>query len=148
MVGPEERHRSEGVPVRGIAQAEPPVDIPPTGEHRAVLCQDHRVVAASNHLLGDLAVREGRHRGEDIPVRGIAQAEPPVVIVPTGEHRAVLCQDHRVVAASNHLLGDLAVREGKHRGEGVPVRGIAQAELPVLIAPQANTVPSTARIIV
>ena len=67
MVGPEERHRGEGVPVIGIAQAELPGVILPTAEHRAVLCQDHRAAAASNHLLGDLAVREGRHRGEGVP---------------------------------------------------------------------------------
>ena len=72
MVGPEERHRSEGDPFSGIAQTELPGAIDPTGEHRAILCQDHRVVAASNHLLGDLAVREGRHRGEGVPVRGTA----------------------------------------------------------------------------
>ena len=86
MVGPEERHRGEGVPVIGIAQAKPPGAIVPTGEHRAVLCQDHRVAAASRNLLGDLAVREGRHRGEGVPVIGIAQAELPAVIAPTGEH--------------------------------------------------------------
>ena len=86
MVGPEERHRGEGVPGRGIAQAELPFLIVPTGEHRAVLCQDHRVVAASNHLLDDLAVREGRHRGEGVPGCGVAQAELPVGIPPTGEH--------------------------------------------------------------
>ena len=53
-----------------------------------------------------------------------------------------------MVQASNHLLGDLAVREGRHRGEGVPVLVIAQAELPADIVPTANTVPSSARIIV
>ena len=37
MAGPEERHRGEGVPVRGIAQAKLPLGIPATGEHRAVL---------------------------------------------------------------------------------------------------------------
>ena len=42
--------------------------------------------AASNHLLGDLAVREGRHCGEGVPVIGIAQAELPMCITPTGEH--------------------------------------------------------------
>ena len=85
MVGPEEWHRGEGVHARGIAQAELSAVIVPTGEHRAVICQDHRVAAASNHLLGDLAVREGRHRGEGVPVRGIAQAELPFGIPPTGE---------------------------------------------------------------
>ena len=83
-------HRSERPPVPGIAQAKLPSLVFPTGKHRAVLCQDHRVVAASNHLLGDLAVREGRHRGEGVPVRVIAQAELPPVIGTTGEHRAVL----------------------------------------------------------
>ena len=92
------------------------------------------MAAASNHLQGGLAVREGRHRGEGVPVVVIAQAESPVAILPTGEHRAVLCKDYHVVAASNHLLGDLAVREGRHRGEGVPPRVIAQAELPFAIA--------------
>ena len=33
MVGPEERHRGEGVPVLLIAQAELPLGIIPTGEH-------------------------------------------------------------------------------------------------------------------
>ena len=33
VVGPEERHRGEGVPVRGIAQAELPEAIVPAGEH-------------------------------------------------------------------------------------------------------------------
>ena len=91
---------------------------------------------ASNHLLGDLAVRKGRHCGEGVPVIGIAQAELPQKTPSTGEHRAVLCQDHRVLAARNHLLGDLAIWEGRHRGEGVPVIVIAQAELPInMIAP-------------
>ena len=133
MISSEEWHRGEGVPVIVIAQGELPICIMPTGEHRAVLCQDHRVDASSNHLLGDLAVREGRHRGEGVPVRVIAQAELPIVIPPTGEHRAVLCQDHRVLAASNHLLGDLAFREGRHRGEGVSANVIAQAELPTCL---------------
>ena len=88
VIGSEEWHRGEGVPVRGITQAELPVLIVPTGEHRAVLCQDHRVAPATNHLLGDLAVREGRHRGEGVPLRGIAQAELPFLIVPAGEHSA------------------------------------------------------------
>ena len=41
---------------------------------------------ACNHLLGDLAVREGRHRGEGVPAIGIAQAELPINITPAGEH--------------------------------------------------------------
>ena len=86
MVGPEERHRGEGVPVRAIAQAELPGSIVTTGEHRTILCQEHHVVTTRNQPLGDLAVREGRHRGEGAPVRGIAQAELPSVIVPTDKH--------------------------------------------------------------
>ena len=35
---------------------------------------------------------------------------------------------------SNHLLCDLAVRKGRHRCEGVPVRGVAQAQLTGSIA--------------
>ena len=54
MVGPEERHRGEGVPVLVIAQAEPPVAILPTGEYRAVLCQDHRVVSPATTCLATL----------------------------------------------------------------------------------------------
>ena len=38
MVGPEERHRGEGVPVRGIAQAELPFVIPPETECVCVHC--------------------------------------------------------------------------------------------------------------
>ena len=38
--------------------------------------------------LGDLAVREGRQRGEGVPVIVIAQAELPIVIPPAGKHRS------------------------------------------------------------
>ena len=61
--------------------------IEPAGEHRVVLCQDHCVRPASNHLLGDLAVREGRHRGEGVPFIVIAQTELPITIDPTSIHR-------------------------------------------------------------
>ena len=59
-----------------------PSSLRPTGKHRAVLGQDHRVVATSNHLLGDLAVREGGTAVKVFLFVCIAQAELPVVIVP------------------------------------------------------------------
>ena len=38
MVRTEEWHSSEGVSIIIIAQAQLPITIPPTGEHRAILC--------------------------------------------------------------------------------------------------------------
>ena len=131
----EGRHRGEGVPVRFIAQAELPEGIPPTGEHRTVLCDNHRVVFARNHMLDYHALREGRHRGEGVLVLVITQAELPVAIVPTGEHPAVLCDNHRVGAASNHLFDYHALRDSKNSSEGVSIIIIPKAELPIVIQP-------------
>ena len=77
-------------------------------------------------MLGDLAVRERRNGSEGVLINIIAEAQLPVFIIPTSEHRAILCQDHRVAAASKHLLGDLAVRERRNSSEGVSCIMIAQ----------------------
>ena len=90
MVGPEERHRGEGVPVLLIAQAELPEAIEASDEHRAVFCQDHRVVA-SNHLFDYHALRDSRNSSEGVSIIIIPKAQLPIIIIPTGEHRAILC---------------------------------------------------------
>ena len=133
LAGREGRHRGEGVPSIGIAQAELPIEIASAAQHRAVLCQDQRLIAARGHLLGDSAAGKGGHRREGVPAIVVAKAELSEAIVPTGEERAVLDQDDRVASPSNHLFDDLAAREGRHRRQGVSLAGIAEAELPMFV---------------